>query len=558
MKFPEYYGDRPRYLWIQQGASIFESGWMAKQRFMHLNDLSHARFKRRGIAMISMLEPAEDRSGESDCAATAGWLHSEKIRETFDTATHRRWNRSHSERLFSCLADEQSVRYCPLCLKSCFHTLLFQFPVVLNCPHHGAPLVNRCKHCGKPIATLASEPGRDQALFCCAACGTPFVPSSQLTYNVLFGVPDAQTDFDEAHRIVAGMCSVDVINISNTMSLRDGTGDDFVRLYAHALFAVAHPGGIKPPWLLGLPSEVNRCPVVPNKSPAPVVEEDDRAQKTTLHQRLHELAQVVRSIDRELSRRVRAVCRHVHQSPLRFQSESIPFSGQEFSLVMGAHDCPCCAVLTWWRAHFRTYFGFELHFADAANSPLLADHGFWLGDLLPLEPDVLARDARTLFAGLAAQMWEWLSPEKKRPDVARVMYEAVSARKELLRAGYRLRGRIEQHKCGSDALDLPLLRHHFVVPELQCSRGQERYRVSYSLGQGIEYLKCCHHLRQQGALWKCDYYWRDDPASSKRRDRWYMDLAKECSLRLWNELYLNQLDMLQLTKTAVRRAAAFQ
>lgn len=561
MKFPEYYSDRSRHLWIQQGASIFESRWMATQRFMHLNDLSHARLKRHRTAMWSVLKPAEDRFDESDCEFSAAQNNSNLIRQSFDAATRRRWAGGHRELGFSCLAGEQPVRYCPLCLKACFHTLLFQFPIVLTCPHHDVPLVNHCQQCGKPIATLASDPGRDQALFCCTACGAPFVPSSQLTYNVLFGIPGAQTDFDEAHRIVAGMCVVDVTKISNTMSLRDGRGDDFVRLYAHALFAVAHPGSVKPPWLLGLPSQVDRYPVAPKKPPAPVVEgdeEDARPQKTTLHHRLHELAQVVRSLDREFTRRVRAVCGHVHQPPLKFQSESIHFSGPEFSLVMGAHDCPCCAVLTWWRAHFRTYFGFELHFADAVNSPLLADHAFWLGDLLPLEPDVLSRGALALFAGLAAQMWEWLSPEKNRPDVARVMYGAVSAGKELGAAGYRLRERIEQHKRGSDALDLPLLRHHFVVPELQCSRGQERYRVSYSLGQGIEYLKCCHHLRQQGALWKCDYYWRNNPIESKRRDRWYIDLAKQCSLRLWNELYQNQFHLNYYASVeAARRAAAF-
>lgn len=533
---------------------------MGTQRFMHLNDLSHARLKRHETAVRAVLNPAEDRFDESDCEFSAAQNNSYLIRQTFDTATLMRWDRNHRKRLFSCLADDHPVRYCPLCLKACFHTPLFQFPVVLTCPHHGVPLMNRCPHCGKPIATLASKPGSDQALFCCVACGAPFVPSSHLTYNVLFGVRGAQTDFDEAHRIVAGLCAVDVTKISTPLSLRDGRGDDFVRLYVHSLFAVAHPGGVKPPWLLGLPSDVNLHPVVPKKPAASVVEgseENDRTHKSTLHQRLHELAQVVRSLDRELSRRVKAVCGHVHQRPLQFQSESIPFSGKEFSLVMRAHECPCCAALTWWRAHFRTYFGFKLHFSDAANAPSLADHASWLGDLLPLEPDVLARDALALFAGLAAQMWEWLSPASHRHDVPNVMYQAVSARKELGNAGHRLRERIEEHKSGSDALDLPLLRHHFVVPELQCSRGQERYRVFYSLGQGIEYLKLCHHLRQQGALWKCEFDWLDKAKKSKQRDRWYMDLAKECSLRLWNELYQHQFHMLQLAKTAACREAAF-
>lgn len=563
IKSPRWPGAPSPYLWRQQGAAIFESPWMATQRFMFLNDLSHARLERHKTAMGLLFDAENERPEGSNAESTSWHRHTVQTRRLFRKSTQQRWAGANPNVRFACLGDSRPIRYCPKCLEVCFHTLLFQFPIVLRCPYHNLPLLNCCQRCGQAIATLGSEPGRAQALFSCETCGVSFASPSQLTNGILFGITDGDAVFDEAHRIVAGMCAVDVTRLSGPMAMRASSSAEFARFFSHALFAVTNPGIVKPPWLLGLDSEVSVLPDVRTTAePCPVNEDraTSQAEAITIEQRLSELRRAILTIDFELSRQVRAICGHNHPRSLGIQSESIPFSGKEYSLVMHSHDCPCCAVLCWWRAHFRTYFGFRLHLSNSASPPRLADHASWLADLLPLEQGALSGAALALFGGLAAQMWEWLSPPVDRRDIAEAMYPAVSARKALGNAGYRLRERIEQHKQGSDALDLPLLRHHFVAPELHCSLDEEGYRVSYTAVQGLGYLKSCHQLRLQGALWKCDCYMLATATAtdSTQYDRWFADLATECSLRLWHELYRDQLRLLLVGDEAGRLVAAFE
>src|ERR1035437_9692216 len=44
--------------------------------------------------------------------------------------------------------DFPHLRYCPDCMKTGFHSILFQFPLFSRCPEHNVPLIERCPSCG--------------------------------------------------------------------------------------------------------------------------------------------------------------------------------------------------------------------------------------------------------------------------------------------------------------------------------------------------------------------------------------------------------------------------
>src|SRR5262249_30272216 len=68
----------------------------------------------------------------------------------------------------------QDVRYCPLCLVQYgFRQLIWQFPKLLVCPHHGVPLLDRCPHCKSPMRSCRAPFN----LLKCAVCGEDLMPA---------------------------------------------------------------------------------------------------------------------------------------------------------------------------------------------------------------------------------------------------------------------------------------------------------------------------------------------------------------------------------------------
>ena len=71
------------------------------------------------------------------------------------------------------------MRFCPVCLRMGYHTILFQLTCVATCPLHGVPLVQGCTKCGFALSpdlnlvALASP-------FACPQCGHPIAPAESL------------------------------------------------------------------------------------------------------------------------------------------------------------------------------------------------------------------------------------------------------------------------------------------------------------------------------------------------------------------------------------------
>lgn len=64
------------------------------------------------------------------------------------------------------LLFNHSLRYCPRCLASGFHSVLFQHRGVVRCPLHNAAISESCPRCFRPILCAKGNP------WCCAYCGS--------------------------------------------------------------------------------------------------------------------------------------------------------------------------------------------------------------------------------------------------------------------------------------------------------------------------------------------------------------------------------------------------
>jgi hypothetical protein len=70
-------------------------------------------------------------------------------------------------------AASKTFRYCSVCLRSGYHSVLFQLTRITYCPAHQRPLQSACRHCHytQPLrlnARLLDRPFR------CAQCGAPY------------------------------------------------------------------------------------------------------------------------------------------------------------------------------------------------------------------------------------------------------------------------------------------------------------------------------------------------------------------------------------------------
>jgi hypothetical protein len=77
-------------------------------------------------------------------------------------------------RLAQLIGADHTFRYCSVCIKFGYQSLLFQLDAMKLCPMHRTPLLTVCTHCSAitPRFALTAE-GLDVP-FCCPACGQPY------------------------------------------------------------------------------------------------------------------------------------------------------------------------------------------------------------------------------------------------------------------------------------------------------------------------------------------------------------------------------------------------
>lgn len=70
-----------------------------------------------------------------------------------------------------------------------------------------------------------------------------------------------------------------------------------------------------------------------------------------LNQDLDAACGIAKSVNRYLSKRVKAICGHSRTAHLPWENAPRPFQPVQPILVMSPGDCPCCAILDQWRAY---------------------------------------------------------------------------------------------------------------------------------------------------------------------------------------------------------------
>lgn len=120
---------------------------------------------------------------------------------------------------------------------------------------------------------------------------------------------------------------------------------------------------------------------------------------------LEDLARVLRAIDHELRSHCREICGHRQPSVLVTGCHRAAWGEEDTPhLCLQSGDCPICACLSWWRAHFGIYFNLRTFMREHTTHAVRTRDLNELARLMPLEPQQLALMALALFAFLARSM----------------------------------------------------------------------------------------------------------------------------------------------------------
>lgn len=136
--------------WVVKGCAKYESDWIALHRFLWMNAIS-------GQDLWRALTGRKKRDVSLPSSRTFPAQYIELITEisvTNDFAKH-----FHARSLSNCFGPNsgremlavKGIRFCPSCLRECFHSPLFQLETVRKCPVHGCELLDACEHCGAKI-----------------------------------------------------------------------------------------------------------------------------------------------------------------------------------------------------------------------------------------------------------------------------------------------------------------------------------------------------------------------------------------------------------------------
>lgn len=523
--------DSSELLWVPNPTGSHESFWMGVQRFMYLNDLSGERLFRLKYLLCDA--PARPRD-----------LMFGKVLEGLDQTINGSWPPifldgldSHSLRYADrhrhvCFHKDTPVRFCPKCLAHCYHSLLFQFPAVALCPYHEVELQQSCPECGGVISRLGFIPDKHPTPFCCTTCGKSFVPEKKVAQRVLFGLPEASHLLDEAYERMHLVAQADVASFSG-LRTHDDTEDQFIRFHCHALHAAATGGAPKPRWWTGLEDPVSCRPIGSSKPPLSAVSQPgDEPPLLTEH--LRPMLSTLKSINRHFSRVIRRMCRHRSPRELYCDINKSSCAQHPHFLRLDQVDCPCCAVLSWWRANWGYYLALYQAAATHRYPPRLRATPFGLSIDVPESSAQLAKTAWDSLMSLPFQMLYRLTPKTERlVPVGRSLVQDSSHRGFASRRNLSVEVQRSMRHLGAAAfLDLDQPKAGDGVLVCKDAVGNP-CTVSYSLRNAMRALAELHCLRQSGpltALPQRSFQHR----GGEHFDIWYRESWKRKELKRWS------------------------
>lgn len=503
-------------LWVENISSQYESTWIALHRLLWLNDLNGRTLLRVLANSSQAMSPEhghfywQQRSFPSHNLFRAEASPFQGFDQIF---RERQLQLPHSKQFSSRLG----FRYCPACLDNGFHSSLYELDVVHECPIHSIPFLTNCLHCGKPpgehgvTVTLWEKP------MCCASCGTPFVPRSSMAQAVIDGYPAAALKLPAWRSRLLLLYDVELTATSrDRFSLQDVV--IYRKFFQESLWRMTEPPEhdappLRPDWPF---SEFPlKASVAWGKRP---VLGACISGSFVLHC-VKVAIRVIRSIDKQLSFRVRGICGHRAPATWYFDGAQRRL-GRDFSLQMEGHHCPCCITLAWWRQQIGHVFGFYDRWHKDFDTRW--DHEPWRDtqEALILDPRRLAIAAWSLFAVFASQMEAiveesteeaFIDESNEEEKSFLELYENVCGPLQILTDSFFSL----QKKAG--CVLLPLARDE--VPAFFIELLYEGRRVAYapSMNNALLALRRCDAVRRrQPVLWKTVTVWKGYPG----RDKW--------------------------------------
>lgn len=504
-------------LWKRNGTASYESLWMSIQRFMYLNDLSGESFARLVHKVAGYEAVFHKRALEQTHSHESVFDFLDDFERGSDKLTgHYR----------TCIGETHPVRYCPKCLAYCYHSPLYQFPVVVSCPYHGTPLQTACRQCGKRLSNFGFVPSQHARPFCCTSCGHQYVPEHSLAQRVLFGLPKARSALDAAHQVILKMGRADIVSARGMLAHEFGD-DRFIRFHGHALYAASSHGAAIPGWLIGLDDNVCYRPEVSTSS-AYVDKGQAGDACETLVDHLRPLLSVLKSIDHHLARQVRSVCKHAHPKRLRNQKRSRSWQDTQYYLVYDQGDCPCCAVLAWWRARMGHYFALIKLATEHRWTLMWAEEEVTLRSFVAAGPAELAVLAMDAFTSLAVQMHYRINPKSSQLFSLHRELSADAADYKTLGQAQHMdfleqRGLLQYY----GHLDLDV---HAAIPgddTLSCTDADgARCTVSWSMVNAMQVLSELAASRAAGPIKHSDWWKIYRRTVEGAKDPWYGNLSE--------------------------------
>lgn len=391
-------------IWMQKHTARLESHWMSFQRLMYLNNLTGLGLKFKLTNLARSAVPAKNHRGRDIPA----WMYfvnaAGKPLERFQQQLGLFEKSQAMELNRNWLGWSDTLRYCRPCLDQCFHSILFQFPFVLQCPYHRCELETTCWSCKRELGRgTLTDPFLTRKALHCSYCNALLLIPERPMHQVVSGYPEAEATLRVAHQRLEKLFHAS-IDCSLQTSIMDRNLPWVWTFCYHSLAIISNSERRTSDWMTTPDPKavtlervsVDNDPIAPGGS--------DHQDLLTILQRLDELTRILRSIQRRLHFRVRAICGHKKIEDLDCGAFDRNSGIPEDYLCMLSRDCPCCACLRWWRAQVSVYFGLRDYLRSSVDQHRLTQNLRGYTDLIPLQPQRMAQMALSMFSYQAQSM----------------------------------------------------------------------------------------------------------------------------------------------------------
>ncbi|QSI31074.1 hypothetical protein GNX71_16440 [Variovorax sp. RKNM96] len=487
--------------WVALGASQFESDWMAWHRFLWMNAIT-------GDDLWRALSGETRRSALPDGRS----FHRRYMALMASTPLMRNFAQHFRARsLSSCFGPNtggemlavRTVRFCPECLRACFHSPVFQLACIKRCPLHRCELVAACPRCGGAVGQPMFDPAWVRHPLACECCRAPFA-DDHLVERALSGFAAGELVFGQ---LEAWMTRLRTFQFVSARSI--GQEPVAPRDYKTICAGIAHHARGPTHSKSWLDREFPCKPLLRRReSELSALERFANDQHLRpINPDLDVACAIAKSMNHQLSRRLRAICGHRHTMRLNWEGAARQFSHLQPVLLMSPRDCPCCAILDQWRA----YAGKVLALRNRAREPGKPLYERHVGDFrvaYSLEPAEFANALLSSFTWFAAAL-------------GRVVQYYAGVNTQLW---YPNEEEFFAHRLiDCNVMPLEADRFHIAVSGYFFSENGERICFAYSIDHAFRSLKKCHQLFLKRKYWMA----LSSDKSRRNRDRndWYMHMS---------------------------------